>query len=254
MKSIYNITGIILSIFLTSMQSNAATLVETEESDAGVQKMWIEGSKMRVEMGQGKEYMLADYTNNKILIVDPDKKEIMDVSHFASGGKDATQGLNVRVQHLGAGPTIAGYATQKYAMSVNGRTCNQTLVSPKALKDANLSNLLEAIAQVDFNPMGAQFMDECDRADIQFAKRMKKLGMPLATIEKNGQMTNKVKRIVKNAVLPAGGFNLPKGYRQVSMQDKMQEAMGAAMQGSKGGQMTPEMKKMMQDMMRQQGQ
>ncbi len=253
MKSIYKFTGILLTVFLTSMQSNAATLVETEESEAGIQKMWIEGSKMRVEMGPGKEYMLADYANKKIVIVDPDKKEIMDISHFASNGKDATKGLNVRVQHLGSGPTIAGYATQKYSLSVNGRTCNQTLVSLKALKDANLANLLEAMTRVDFNPMGAQFMNECDRADILFARRMKKLGMPLGTVEQNGQVTDKVRRIVKNAALPAGGFNLPSGYRKVSMEEKMQEAMGTGMPGASGGQMDPEIKKMMQDMMRQQG-
>ncbi len=251
MKSIYKITGLFLAIFLTPLQSSAATLIETEESGNGVQKMWIDGSKMRVDMGHGRDYMLVDYANKKIMVIDPDKKEMMDMSDLVGGGVDNTKGLNVRVKHLGSGPTIAGYATQKYSLSVNGRTCSQTLVSLKALKDANLANLLEAMTRIDFNPMGSQFMNECDRADILFAKRMKKLGMPLGTIEQNGRVTDKVKRIVKNAALPPGGFKIPSGYRVVNMQQKMQEAMGA---GMPGGKMTPEMQKMMQDMMRQQGQ
>lgn len=253
MKSIY--ITLCLSIFLVSLslQANAATLVETEESDTGIQKMWIQGSKMRVDMGASGEYMLVDYSNKKIVIINPAKKEVMDVSDFASGGADVTQGLNVRVKHLGPGPSIAGYATQKYVLSVNGQTCSQTLVSQKALKDANLANLLEAMTRIDFNPMGGQFMSECDRADVLFAKRMKKLGMPLATVEQNGVVTDKVKRIVKNAPLPAGGFNLPSGYKKVSMQQKMQEAMGAGMPGAQGGAMNPDMQKMMQDLMRQQG-
>ena len=251
MKSIITSAGLSIMILSVSSYVHAATLVESEDSHEGVQKMWVEGSKMRIDTANNSEYMLADYAKRQILIIDPAKKEMIDASHFVNETADQTKGLNVRVKHMGSGPNIAGYSTQKYALIVNGRTCNQTLISAKALKDSKLKPLLEAMAKIDFNPMGSQFMNECDRADLIFARRMKNLGLPLGTIE-NGQIRDKVRRIVQNAKPPAGGFNAPSGYRTISLQQKMQEAMGGGMPPGAAGKMDPQMQKMMQEMMQQQ--
>jgi hypothetical protein len=253
MKFLITASGLSIMILSVSAYVNAATLVETEDSHEGVQKMWVEGTKMRIDTGNNREYMLADYAKKKLLIIDPAKKEMIDASDFVNDTSENTKGLNVRVKHIGSGPNIAGYLTQKYALIVNGRTCNQTLVSIKALKDSKLEPMLEAMAKIDFNPMASQLMNECDRADLIFAKRLKNLGLPLGTIEKDGQIRGKVRRIVQNAKPPAGGFNAPSGYRTISMQQKMQEAMGGAMPPGAAGQMDPEMQKAIQEMMRQQG-
>lgn len=253
MKSMFSTTGLSVIMLSVVSHANAATLIETEGGEQGVQQMWVEGSKMRINTGKGKEYMLADYAKKQIVMVNPAEKEMIDASYYVNQGSDSSKGLNIQVKHLGGGPVIAKYSTQKYSLIVNGRTCNTTLVSAKALKDTNLAPLMEAMTQMEFNPMGSQFMSECDRAELSFAKRLKKLGMPLGTIDNNGQMRDKVRRIVKNAPLPPGGFTLPKGYRKVSMQQKMQEAMGGGMPPGAAGQMDPEMQKMMQEMMRQQG-
>lgn len=250
MKAAYPVAGILcLSLFL-SLQLNAATLVETQSGQYGMQKMWVEGSHMRVTMGKSGEYMLADYSRKKLHIIDPVKKEMVDMSQFISDSTRHSDGLQVRVKLVGSGPTVAGYSTQKYSLSVNGRPCKQALVSHKALVDAQLGPMLEAISSIDIHPMGSQFMSECDRANMLFARRMKKLGMPLGMIEANGKVTDKVERIVKDAPLPAGGFKLPTGFRTISMQQKMLDALGMGNSPGSGKAISPDIKKMLEDMMK----
>lgn len=253
MKTIVPVAGFLCMAVFVSLSVNAATLVETQSGEHGMQKMWIEGSHMRVDMGKGGEYMLADYSKKKIFIIDPVKKEMVDMSQFINDSTRHSDGLQVRVKLVGSGPAVAGYSTQKYSLSVNGRPCKQALVSHKALEDAKLGPMLEAISSIDINPMGSQFMSECDRAGMLFAKRMKKLGMPLGMIESNGKITDKVERIVQNAPLPANGFKLPTGFRRITMQQKMMDALGIGNASGAGKVLTPEVKKMMEQMMKQSG-
>jgi len=238
-------------LLLMSCNVFAATLIETDDAE-GSQKMWIEGSKMRVQMDATGQYMLADFKRKKVYIVAPSKQELIDASDFVQQSKKNTRGLNVKVDYVGKGPTIAGYSTKKYNLSVNGQACEQALLSRQALKDARLEIMMENMGSIDLNVMGSQFMSVCDRAESLFARRMKNLGMPLGTIERDGRLRGKVKSIVKNAKLPAGGFNLPKGYRRVSMQQKMQDGFGGNMPSMPATEMTPEMKRMMEQMMKRQ--
>lgn len=237
--------GILLAV--SSLYVSAATLVEVEQTNNQVQKMWIEGHQFRVDVAGNNEYMIADYKANKFYLVDPAKKEIMDMSNLISKNEQSTQGLKIEIKPLGKGPDVAGYATSKYQLSANGKQCRQVLISKQAQKDAGIGGLMEALSHIDINPMGAQFMQDCDRASILFARKMKNLGMPLATIN-NGKLDDKVRKIQQNAALPAGGFKLPSGYRHVNLQQKIQDAMGSAFPG---GKINPEMQKMMEEMMRQ---
>ncbi len=253
MKPKFTAMGLSVVLLFALTHVHAATLIETEDSDDGVQKMWVEGSKMRMHTGKGGEFVVADYAKGEVALINPEEKEIIITSQSASAHSNHTKGLNVRVKHLGNGPIVAKYPTQKYALIVNGRTCDTTLVSAKALKDTNLGSLMEAMAKLDFNPMGSEFMNECDRAELLFAQRLQKLGLPLGTLDRSGKIRDKVRRIVKNAPLPPGGFTMPAGYRKISMQQKMKEAMGGAMPPGAPGQMDPAMQKKIQEMMRQQG-
>jgi hypothetical protein len=247
MKNFISSVSLVMLLAVSTFNASAATLVEVEQTNNQVQKMWIEGDKFRVDMAGNNEYMVADYKSNKIYLIDPAKKEIMDMSQFINKDKQSSKGLKIEIKPMGKGQDVAGYQTTKFQLSANGKQCRQVLVSKKAQKDADIGRLMEALSQVDVNPMGAQFMQDCDRAGILFAREMKNMGMPLATIN-NGKLEDKVRKIQKNVALPAGGFKLPAGYRHVNLQQKIQDAMGSAFQG---GQINPEMKKMMEDMMRQ---
>ena len=247
MRTFSLVFSLLILFAASTLNLSAATLVEVEQANKEVQKMWIEGNKLRVDMAGKNEYMIADYQSNKIYLVDPNKKEIMDMSQFVNKNEQSTKGLKIDIEAMGKGPQIAGYETSKYQLFANGKQCRQVLISKKAQQDAGIEGLMEALSQVDINPLGAQFLQDCDRASILFARKMKNIGMPLATVN-NGKLDDKVRKIQKNAALPAGGFKLPQGYRQINLQQKIQDAMGSAFQG---GQINPEMQKMMEDMMRQ---
>lgn len=239
----------VLSIILPFV-ANAATLIETHGEAGTTEKMWVEGKKMRASITPAGEYILMDMGKKKIYIIDANKKEIVDATNFFNANKSIPGGLKVSVTHMGSGPTIAGYATEKYQLSVNGEQCEQAMLSKKALKDARLGPMLEAVSTVNFNPTPPAFLGNCEKAEALFAKRMKKLGMPLGSINPDGKMTGKVKRIVRNARLPAGGMAVPKGYRMISMEQKMQETLGRTGGPGAPAGMAPDMKTMMEQMAR----
>jgi len=220
--------NLLLPVILMPGILTAATLVESQDVE-GPQKMWVEGNKMRVQMDANGDYMLADYTRKKVYFIVPSKRELIDMSDTIHSSKNNNHGLHVQVDYVGKGPNIAGYSTKKYNLSVNGQACEQVLVSKQAMKDARLQGMMKNLDAINFDPMGGQFMNDCDRADGLFARKMTKLGMPMGSIERDGRMRGKVTLIKKNATLPEGGFTLPKGYRRITMQQKMQEAMGNMM-------------------------
>ncbi|NOY66401.1 MAG: hypothetical protein GXP13_03205 [Gammaproteobacteria bacterium] len=253
MKTLFKnlITLVILSIPLASF---SATLIEHEDPENS-SRIWIDGSNIRIEMDRNGQYMLVDAKRNTVFIVEPAKRELIDMSEMVQQSKN-THGLKVKVDYVGKGPVIAGYSTKKYKLSVNGKQCELSLVSRQALKDTRIGGLMEKMDSMKFNPMADQYLSDCERADGLFSVKMKNLGMPLATIDQGGVLRDKVKRITKNATLPEGGFKIPSGFRRVTMQQKMRESFNANMPmgpgGIPGGANIPsEMKHMIEDMQKQ---
>jgi len=242
---------VLFPILLLSIPAvNAATLIEREDSQMGSSKMWVDGNNMRAQVDNGS-YMLMNFKRKQMYIVNTPRREIIDASEMMKN-RPAAAGLKVEIKRSGKGPVIAGYSTQKYDLMVNGRRCEQSLVSMKALKDSGLVDMMESMGDIDFDPRGDAYKSPCDKADGIFAIRMKKIGLPLAEINERGQVVDKVLRIEKNSKLPAGGFKRPSGYRTVTMQQMMQNSFGGGMPPAELMQnMTPEQKRMMEQMMRE---
>ena len=218
---------IILSVVLAGFVNVtlAATLVEQAGNPHNPpSKMWIQGTKMYMQMDRGGQYMLMDLGKKKMYVVIAKDKVVLDSSDMFMKKRTATNDLKVNVKHMGAGPRLAGYATQKYALSVNGQQCEQVLISKKAMKDSGMQQMMEAMASMNMNPMAVNQASNCERAEGLFASRMKKLGIPLGTIKK-GQLKQDITRIVTDATPPAGAFTLPKGYRVINMQQYMMQMM-----------------------------
>jgi len=212
-----------LLVFLNA--SFAAALVEQAgDADNPPSKMWLQGTKMRVQMTRAGQYMLMDLGKKKMYVVNPANKIVLDNSEVFKQKKARTDDLKINVKHMGNGPVIAGYPTQKYSLSVNGQLCEQVLVSKKAMKDTGMLNMMEAMTSINMNPTGPDMRSKCDRAEGLFATRMKKLGIPMGII-KDGQVKADITRIVPNASLPAHAFDLPKGYKVLTMQQYMMQMM-----------------------------
>ena len=250
---------LLLCSFALITSANAATLIESFDHAEGEQKLWIAGTKVRINMQGKSEYIVMDYGKRQFWIVNPAKREVIDASEILHNDYAEAGPLKINVRRIGKGPQIAGYATDKYQFSANGQMCDQVFVSSKAKNALDLDLLLDAISKVRMNPMGMQFMSDCDRAEGQFALRMKKIGMPLGYMEQNGKMTQEVRKIVANAKLPSGGFAVPSGYRKVSLQQMIQESQSPAGMppmppGLSGDQdLPPDVKQKMEQLMRQLG-
>ena len=240
--SLIPVTGTLFLVFTALPPVHAASLVEMKTPHTGLNSVWIEGKKMRVDSPQ-QGYMIMDFDKQKIYAVNPREKSIVDLS--SSLQKDRAAGstaLKIELQAKGAGPRIAGYPTQQYSVRVNGQNCATSYTSMPAMRDSGFGPLIEGMSYLNFNPMMEQYMDPCEKASAQIAQRFQKLGMPLRQMGKQGELVYEVIRIEKNARLPKGGFALPENYQVIDMQRQM----GGMMPG-----MTPEMRKSMEQMMQQ---
>lgn len=222
-------------VALNAMAVWAVTLVESSDSDGAVQEVYFEGANMRAQERGGTEYMLFDMANRKMYAVNPKEREVIDLSGFLaqrSAKSRSTAKVDAKLTRKGAGPTVAGYATEHYVSTASGRKCADEYLSKKAMDDLRATMLSserfwELGKEFDSGMTGAAF-DPCDLAEAQLGKSYQEYGLPLRVVDADGSVSVEVTRIVKNAALPAGGFSLPKGYAVVDMSKKMGEAMREA--------------------------
>jgi hypothetical protein len=256
----------------------AGTIVKVQSKNE-LTTMIIDGKKARMDMS-ASEYVVIDYKNRKVSMVSPQEKQVMEMSMDALAGNSSSSGVpKVRdsLSRRGAGPAIAGYATQKYSYSVNGKSCGDIYASIDAYNAKGMKELLKAMrTMVDQqrSMLGglAGMMDDCTLADMQMVDRVENIGIPMRTV-KNGRVESEVVSIQTDVSISADSFAIPASYKKVSLEQQMEQArqaMPPAMQQApqqmppgtedmmrqmqQSGQMTPEMMEQMrraQEMMRQ---
>lgn len=218
-------------IFLISLLPtilNAASLVEIRDQYS-VSKIYVEGQKGRMESGDDSGYLLIDGGN--VYSVMPEQQMVMEMSgspqgSAAGGGQPVVAAKLIRE---GSGPKIAGYATDKYRYTANGQSCGTLFTSKAAMQDAGMEHMLATIRKIaqQAGQMAAQFrggMRPCEMADQQLMERVKDVGMPLRTLDANGQVESEVLRVVKQAKLPPNAFTYPKNFQVRNMAQMQQQA------------------------------
>lgn len=205
----------------------SATLIESQESGAGIQKTWVEGAQLRVETDDSSQYMLMDFTQHKMYLVHPENNQVMDMSKIVvSLGSDSQDQLIPQhtVQHLGKGPVIAGYPTEHYSISVNGEKCFESFTSTQAVDDFALHAFIAGMKKMFPGNNGLiQSKDPCRRAEDELD--YKKIGLPLKIIEQNGEESYAVIKLEKNAPMPAGGFAVPQDFHVIDYGEMIMRIM-----------------------------
>ncbi len=190
-------------------------------------------------------------------------------------GKQGTQ-VRTLIKKLGAGIEIAGYPTEKYAYSANGKSCGVIYGSKDVYQQDGIKELFEAMKimmEKQRAVLGglASMLDDCTLADMNISDHVMMIGVPMRT-DRNGQIETEIKSIKSGVALPADSFVIPASYKVVSVDDQINSAkkdmaniqqqmqryqpqMQQMMQQmQQSGQMTPEMQQQMrqaQEMMRQ---
>ena len=258
----------------TAQYAFAATVVKVQNNNQ-LATMIADGNKARMDMS-ASEYVVIDYKNRKVSMVNPQEKQVMEMSMDSLAGNGASNGAPMvrdSLSRRGAGPAIAGYATHKYSYSVNGKSCGDIYASIDAYHAKGMKELLKAMrTMVDQqrSMLGGLvgMMDDCMLADMQMVDRVENIGIPMRTV-KNGRIESEVRSIQTDVSIPADTFAIPASYKKVSVEQQMQQASRTMQQApqqmppgtqdmmrqmQQSGQMTPEMMQQMrraQEMMQQ---
>ncbi|MDT8282550.1 MAG: hypothetical protein RQ982_07005 [Gammaproteobacteria bacterium] len=258
--------------FFTGSFALASTVIEIQ-SKGDMTTVLTNGQYARVNMSD-TGYVVVDFNRQQALVVSPQKQQVMlfDAKAITPGSNSSI--VRTSVNLLGNGSVIAGYPTQKYSYTANGKSCGVIYASRAAINAEGMHALLQAMAimmQQQRAALGgfAGFVDDCTLADMQVTDHVKTIGVPMRT-ERNGVIDSEVKSIKLDVALPENIFIVPVAYKTVTMQDQIQasaqdmsnnrrqpqatEMMQQLQQMQQSGQMTPEMRQQMrrtQQMMRQ---
>ena len=263
MKKIFIVFFVFIAAASFATVSRAATLIESKDKEGGIQKMWIQGSKMRMDFSHEKGYSLFDAKARKMYVVNPNEKTIMDVSWTLEETKTSGKSkYKIKFTKKGSGPSIAGYATNHFEFFVNDNKCKDEFLSLKALNDIEAHEIFDAMPKqgpMDLEGMPPGMISPCDAVAASLGEQYKKYGFPLRIIDKTGTVDSEVTRISKNSPPPRGGFDPPSGYtvRKMGDMNKMMREMpqkGDSMPEMPKDFDPEKMQKMMQEMMKQRGQ
>lgn len=209
--------------------------LEMREGEHSTSTLYVEGAQMRTDTPGEASYAVMDLVKHTLVIVNTSEKTAMDMSSMAwkdkySGGGTKPRKVNADLEKIGSGPTIAGYRTIHYTLSVDGKKCKDMYTSMKVLKDIGWADLWSDIGSW-FREASIDDADDCELAEYQVADPGK-LGFPLKTVESDGQF-DEVTNIEQGVKLPPGGFEVPAGYKLVSFEEMM-SGMNWSNQGDMG--------------------
>lgn len=257
------LAAVLMAFALTAF---ANTVIESREAGGKTGRISIDGDWVRFDdaKGGGDGYMLMNSKQRRFYVVVPREQTIIEFSSAADSSRERPE---VDFRDGGSGPKIAGYATRKYELVVDGNSCGQRLYSQQAAKIGDLKALLSVIG--GFNPeafmpedMVQGFRDRtdpCDMAELRLDEKVRsRLGFPMKRMDTKGNTESEVISITENARLDDGLFDLPKEYARTSVKEMM-EGMRREMESNrqqieqmmKG--MSPEERARMEQMMRQFG-
>ncbi len=247
--------------------TQADTQIKVMDKDGESSTITSNGNLARLDDSSEPGYVLIDTRQQQLKMVDPQRRQVMvmDLKNVKKTIQPVTNQVKVSLNKIGNGPKIAGYSTDKYTLTANGKLCNTIFSSRAAINIKGIAELFDAMdtmEQQSINMMGGfrSMMDECDEANMQSTKLFKTAGAPLRTLDADGQLESEVESINNNAKINKTYYQIPTGYQQVSMQQQMNQArqqmqqnmpdMNQIMQQMQQGGMSPEameqMKKMQQ--------
>jgi hypothetical protein len=220
-KSIH-ISGFIFMLF--SSVALAGTVVEIQNNNE-LTTVLTDGEQARINMS-GSEYAIVDYQKQSVKVVSPEKQQVMLLNVKAmTAGKQSAPVVRTSVDRLGDGQPIAGYKTQKFGYSANGKSCGVIYGSWDAYEARGIKELLAAMRIMMEQQQAmlggfAAMVDDCILADMMISDHVKTIGVPMRT-EKNGQVDTEIKSINVDVALPADTFMIPASYKTVAMGEQV---------------------------------
>lgn len=244
---------------LISFTLHAGTIVDIQNQKKQQTQFLSDGKMGRMNSAGDRTYMIVDYTDQSIKVVMPKRSEVLDLGGEMPSlglGGTPTEKVALIVEAEGEGPEVAGYATQKFKLSVNGESCGVAFASKEAMEDTGMDQMfktLQKVAEKTSQAMGALQPDisPCERAKTNTANHIETMGAPLRSLDEKGNVEVEVTRIQTDISLPPDTFVIPAEYKVVSAADKMRQVESQLRSGVEKMQKNmPEMEKMLEEMER----
>ena len=237
-------------MFLFSSSVMAGTIVEILDEDE-LTTVMIEGKQARINVS-AEEYVIVDHVNNSVRFVNPQERQVMLLNASDIPGSGNAPVVNTSINALGGGLSIAGYNTQKFSYSANGKSCGTIYGSKDAYQAKGIKELFAALKTMMEKQraiMGgfANMVDACTLADMNVSDHVNTIGVPMRT-ERDGRIRSEVKSIKVDVNLPADAFVIPATYKTVTMDGQMKSMSGDVAKAQKKMQ---QYEPQMQDMMKQ---
>lgn len=205
---------------------SAGTVIQIQNADSMV-TILTDGKFARMNVS-ADEYAIVDYSRQTVKIVNPKMRQVMLLDDGRAAGGNPGSRLRTSVKKLGKGVVIAGYPTQKYAYSANGKSCGVIYGSAELYQKKGIKALLLAVDNILEKQQAmlggfASMMDDCTLADMNIGRHVNTTGVPMRT-EKNGVLDSEIKSIKLGVSLPADTFVIPASYKTVTMEQQIHEA------------------------------
>ena len=263
-----------LGLLSSSCLISAATFVEYRIEQEPVQ-LWLQGDQVRLSDLSGNQYMLMDVNQKTLYLVEETQQILLDLSAalrkkparkddqllqvVVKELKKRAEKYDIDIEHVGAGPVVAGFPTQRYRVVAADEVCVEYMISKEAtsLFSADLLNLIRN--QDQYMPAGSSLvsletepqtlseslvgMGPCELGEYYLEYTLAKYGVPLRVMDDEGTVEHEMVRVIKNAVVPSGGFTVPANYQKVSLeqlQGFFQTMQEMANQGEFRGKFPPE--------------
>ncbi len=219
----------------TAVPALAATLIEGKDEGGEYHRIMIQDDWARLEYGEGEpaEYLLLNLKNNQAYAVDRGQRQVVEMSEASAPprgveNKTPAAHANVSFKKKGAGPKIAGYATEQYVLSAGGALCGEHFVAPQTLQSGDVKRFIQAMLQFsqgqaasDEDPLREPCTAAEDMADSEYGK----LGLPLRVTDAEGKVVHEIEKISTVAAFPASKFEIPAGYAVTNPKQMMEEMM-----------------------------
>ena len=258
---------------LTAGSALADVQLQIKDSLSGLSTISSDGNKARIESGKMPGFVIIDFSEGKLSMVNPERQEVINLD-MAKEGSGAAGTVQISLEEKGGGPKIAGYLTKKYDYQVDGMRCGSVYTSSKLLKNNAVRSMFDSMRQLQQQSrkmMGGMtgFLAPCRQAHLELANSLGSSGAPMRMLDADGNLISEVVSVNTDKAVLADYYQVPGGMKQVSMDEMMNQAqqqvqdvmqnmpdMDEMMEqmNANSGQMTEEMQqqmKKMQDMLKQ---
>lgn len=240
------------------LSTSAATLIQTKAGPQQTpQSVLLDGKHVRIgEPEQKQGYMLMLLEQNKRYMINTKQKQIIEMPVSPPQAPDnmpkappempgmpKAPVIKSQLEHKGSGPKIAGYATEHYQITANGKICGSEYVSAEATKLAHVADFMKNLLASSGKPAlpFLQQMPPCVQARMSVNDELMQHGLSMRSVDASGAVSNEVVSIDTNAKVEAGAFDLPAGYQQTNMQEMLRNAMQGMQNGKPGAHPHPAM-------------